>query len=81
MFFICMTKSLRLVACHQSIKMIWDGEFSTKHPSTITYELNILVEPHYNTHFGVHSDISVITGQPYNEVLMHRKYEQWEPCV
>ena len=35
------------------------------------------LEPHYNTHFGVHSDISVITA--YNEGLIHRKYKQWEP--
>ena len=25
------------------------------------------LEPHYNTHFGVHSDISVITEQSYSE--------------
>ena len=25
------------------------------------------LEPHYNTHFGVHSDISVIIEQPHNE--------------
>ena len=24
------------------------------------------LEPHYNTHFGVHGDMSVITEQPYN---------------
>ena len=36
---------------------------------------NTLV-PHYNTHFGVHSDISVITEQPYNEGLIHRKHKQ-----
>ena len=42
---------------------------------------DIHFEPHYNTHFGVHSDIrlSVITEQPYNEGLIHRKYKQWEP--
>ena len=33
------------------------------------------LEPHYNTHFGVHSDISVITEQPYNEGLIRRKYK------
>ena len=27
------------------------------------------LEPHYNTHFGVHSDI-VITEQPYSEGLI-----------
>ena len=35
------------------------------------------LEPHYNAHFGVHSDISVVTEQPYNEGLIHRKYKQW----
>ena len=39
------------------------------------------LEPHYNAHFGVHSDMSVITEQPYNEGLIHRKYKQWEPCL
>ena len=39
------------------------------------------LEPHYKAHFGVHSDMSVITEQPYNEGLMHRKYKQWEPCL
>ena len=39
------------------------------------------LEPHYNTHFGVYSDISVITEQPYNEGLIHRKYKQWDPCL
>ena len=39
------------------------------------------LEPHYNTDFGVHSDMSVITEQPYNEGLIHRKYKQWEPCL
>ena len=38
-------------------------------------------EPHYNAHFGVHNDISVLTEQPYNEGLIHREYEQWEPCL
>ena len=32
------------------------------------------LEPRYNTHSGLHSDISVITEQPYNEGLIHRKY-------
>ena len=32
------------------------------------------LEPHYNAHFGVHSDMSVITEQHYNEGLIHRKY-------
>ena len=41
----------------------------------------ITLEPHYNAHFEVHSDISVITEQPYNEGLIHRKYKQWEPCL
>ena len=31
-------------------------------------------EHHYNTHFGVHSDISVIIEQPYNEDLIQKKY-------
>ena len=39
------------------------------------------LEPHYNAHFGVHSDIRVITEQPYNEGLIHRKYKQWESCL
>ena len=39
------------------------------------------LELHYNTHFRVHSDISVIAEQPYNEGLIHRKYKQWEPCL
>ena len=39
------------------------------------------LEPHYNTHFGVYSGISVITEQPYNEGLIHRKYKEWEPCL
>ena len=38
-------------------------------------------EPHYNIHFGVRSEISVITEQPYNEGLIHRKYKQWEPYL
>ena len=33
------------------------------------------------TYFGIHSDISAITEQPYNEGLIHRKYKQWEPCL
>ena len=37
------------------------------------------LEPHYNTHFGVFCDMSVIAEQPYNEGLIHRKYKQWEP--
>ena len=41
----------------------------------------ITLEPHYNAHFGVHSDMSVITEQPYNEGLIHRKYKRWEPCL
>ena len=28
------------------------------------------LEPHYNAHFGLHSDMSVITEQPYNEGLI-----------
>ena len=28
------------------------------------------LEPHYNAHSGVHSDMSVITEQPYNEGLI-----------
>ena len=39
------------------------------------------LEPHYKAHFGVHSDMSVITEQPYNEGLIHWKYKQWEPCL
>ena len=39
------------------------------------------MEPHYNTHFGVHSDISVITEQPFNEDLIHKKYKQLEPSL
>ena len=27
------------------------------------------LEPHYNAHFGVHSDISVITEQPYEGLI------------
>ena len=40
-----------------------------------------VLEPHYNAHFGVHSDMSVITEQPYNEGLIHWKYKQWEPYL
>ena len=39
------------------------------------------LEPHYNTHFWAHSDISVIIKQPYNDGLIHRNYKQWEPCL
>ena len=28
-----------------------------------------LLEPHSNTHFGVHSEISVITEQPCNDLI------------
>ena len=35
------------------------------------------VEPHYNAHFGVRSDISLITEQPYNESLIHRKFKSF----
>ena len=42
---------------------------------------SVQLEPYYNAHFEVHSDISVITEQPYNESLIHRKYNQWEPCL
>ena len=38
------------------------------------------MEPLYNTHFWVYSDISVITEQPYNKGLIHRKYKQWKSC-
>ena len=44
-------------------------------------EVSNTLEPHYNAHCGVHSDISVITEQPYNEGLLYRKYKQWEPCL
>ena len=37
------------------------------------------LQPHYNTHFGVHSDISFISEQPYNEDLIHTKSKQYEP--
>ena len=42
---------------------------------------SVQLETYYNAHFEVHSDISVITEQPYNESLIHRKYNQWEPCL
>ena len=45
------------------------------------YLQQFTLEPHYNTHFGVHSDISVITEQPYNEGLIQRKYKQWEGAM
>ena len=44
-------------------------------------QFNTTLEPHYNAHFGVHSDMSVITEQPYNEGLIHRKYKEWEPLL
>ena len=34
------------------------------------------METHYNTHFGVLSDISVITERHYNEGVIHRKDKQ-----
>ena len=51
--------------------------------SIVSFLILDTLEPHYNTHFGVHSDISVITEQPYNDGLIHRKYtyKQWEPCL
>ena len=39
------------------------------------------LEPHYNAHFGVHSNISVITERPYNDGLIQRKYKQWESSL
>ena len=39
------------------------------------------LEPHYNAHFGIHTDISSITERLDNESLIHRKYKQWEPCL
>ena len=39
------------------------------------------LEPHYNTIFGVHSVIRVITEQCYNEGIIHGKYRQWEPSL
>ena len=39
-------------------------------PSSL-FNINNTLEPHYNTYFGVHSDISVITEQPYNEGLFN----------
>ena len=41
----------------------------------------ITLEPHYNAHFGVHSDMSAITEQPYNDGLKHRKHKQGVPCL
>ena len=35
----------------------------------------------YNTIFGVHSVIRVITEQCYNEGIIHGKYRQWEPSL
>ena len=43
--------------------------------------LSYTLEPHYNAHFGVHSDTSVITEQPYSESLIHKKYRQWKLCL
>ena len=42
------------------------------------------LELHYNIHLGsiLHSDISVITEQPYNEGLIHIiNYKPWELCL
>ena len=44
-------------------------------------QLHYTLEPHYNAHFRVHSDMSVIKEQSYNKGLIHRKYKQWEPCL
>ena len=32
-----------------------------------TYQFENTLEPHYNDHFGVHSDTTVITEQPYRD--------------
>ena len=51
------------------------------HMYVYVYVYVYTLEPHYKAHFGVHSVMSVITEQPYNEGLIHRKYKQWEPCL
>ena len=41
------------------------------------------LKPHYNTGFGIHSGINIVTEKCYNEALKHSisRYRQWEPCI